>query len=225
MKRIRTILVFLLLGTIVNLLLSWTLVAWHPRPTLLKVHPIYVRTDQTPMCWFYSREDSFGTTLIDGSATQNSLNMNEFKIEPVPHWSLLNREPVERRDHVTWRVQEDARGWPLRSFLARYVNEPRFIYDSHLNVFDGIPVYRVNTPYFMDREFIALPLTPIWPGFIVNPVIHAVLIYFGCKMLAIGFHWNRARRQLCPTCAYDLRGADHESCPECGTGVRKHRHA
>ncbi|HEV2296000.1 MAG TPA: hypothetical protein VGR35_19295 [Tepidisphaeraceae bacterium] len=30
---------------------------------------------------------------------------------------------------------------------------------------------------------------------------------------------SRLRRSLCPTCGYDLRGADHDRCPECGTAV------
>lgn len=221
MKRLRVILLFLLLGAFFNLLLAWVLVPWHPQRTPLRVRSTIVRTDQTPMCWFFSREDSFGTTLIGGSATQNSLNKNEFKIESVPHWSILNRVPTERRDQVTWRVQEDARGWPLRSFLARYVNEPRFIYDSHLNVFDGLPVYRVQTPHFMDREFIALPLTPIWSGFIVNTLFYAVILWLLIPGPFTLRRLIRRKRGLCVKCAYDLRGTEHEACPECGEEMAK----
>ena len=30
---------------------------------------------------------------------------------------------------------------------------------------------------------------------------------------------ERAHRGLCPACAYDLRGAEHDVCPECGKAV------
>ena len=31
----------------------------------------------------------------------------------------------------------------------------------------------------------------------------------------------RAARRQCPACGYDLRGAEHERCPECGAGVER----
>jgi rubrerythrin len=39
---------------------------------------------------------------------------------------------------------------------------------------------------------------------------------------------RRRRRRLaagaCPACGYDLRGAEHERCPECGEVVERHSH-
>ncbi len=32
---------------------------------------------------------------------------------------------------------------------------------------------------------------------------------------------SRRRRGLCMKCKYDLRGAEHEACPECGEEIRK----
>ena len=32
---------------------------------------------------------------------------------------------------------------------------------------------------------------------------------------------SRRRHSLCVKCAYDLRGTDHEVCPECGEEIRK----
>ena len=31
----------------------------------------------------------------------------------------------------------------------------------------------------------------------------------------------RSRHSLCMKCGYDLRGTDHEACPECGEEIRK----
>ena len=45
----------------------------------------------------------------------------------------------------------------------------------------------------------------------VIPAIVFILLY--------SFWSRRPEGRLCPKCAYDLRGADHFVCPECGTPV------
>ena len=64
-----------------------------------------------------------------------------------------------------------------------------------------------------------LPLCPIWPGFAVNTVFYAAILWLlicGPFMLR-GF--IRIRRGLCPACAYP-RG-ESLVCSECGKGVTK----
>ncbi len=61
-----------------------------------------------------------------------------------------------------------------------------------------------------------LPWHPIWPGFIANTLLYAAVLWLMiCGLTAVR---RIVRRQsgLCPACAYDLRHADHEACPECG---------
>jgi len=60
------------------------------------------------------------------------------------------------------------------------------------------------------------PLLPIWPGFAINTVFYAVVLWL---LFAAPFalrRWRRIRRGLCPKCAYDLRGTQTSVCPECG---------
>ncbi len=74
-----------------------------------------------------------------------------------------------------------------------------------------------------------LPLRPIWPGFAINTVLYAALLWL---LFVAPFALRRRRRikrGLCPNCAYDLRGSPHPNplptpkgdgtkvCPECGT--------
>ena len=65
----------------------------------------------------------------------------------------------------------------------------------------------------------ALPIQPIWPGFLLNTLFYAALI----AAPRPAFLWLRSRRRLrrglCPRCAYDLRGLASAACPECGHGV------
>ncbi len=65
----------------------------------------------------------------------------------------------------------------------------------------------------------AVPLRPVWPGFILNTILYAGLVW----LLLVGQHRIRRRARLdrgrCPGCKYDLRGAitnEAITCPECG---------
>lgn len=57
------------------------------------------------------------------------------------------------------------------------------------------------------------PIKPLWPGFLVNSFIYALIIWLCTRP------WRRLRaaRGLCPTCAYDARGVT--ICPECGGAI------
>ena len=61
-----------------------------------------------------------------------------------------------------------------------------------------------------------LPYRPIWPGFAINTVFYAFVLWL---LFATPFALRRRRRikrGLCPKCAYDLRGIESQICPECG---------
>lgn len=65
-----------------------------------------------------------------------------------------------------------------------------------------------------------IPWRPYWPGFIFNTIMYGVLIWAVYFARFQGFRLIRQWRGLCLKCAYDLKGAEHEVCPECGVEVR-----
>ena len=70
-----------------------------------------------------------------------------------------------------------------------------------------------------------LPLRPIWPGFAINTVFYAVVLWLLFALGGTPFALRRRRRikrGLCPKCAYDLRGIESSACPECGC-LHRHR--
>ena len=69
-----------------------------------------------------------------------------------------------------------------------------------------------------------LPFRPIWPGFAINTIFYAAIlwvVWFGPGAFR---RTVRRKRGLCPACAYDLRGrgrgAASQICPECGTALQ-----
>ena len=64
---------------------------------------------------------------------------------------------------------------------------------------------------------------PIWPGFAINTVFYAFLLWLIFAVpFALRRRW-RVKRGLCVKCAYDLRGRApmSEVCPECGWGAKR----
>jgi hypothetical protein len=63
-----------------------------------------------------------------------------------------------------------------------------------------------------------LPLTPLWPGSLVDVSLYSALWWCLITGLVLARIRLRRRRGLCPACAYDLRHDHASGCPECGWG-------
>ena len=64
-----------------------------------------------------------------------------------------------------------------------------------------------------------VPYYPIWPGFALNTLFYAVILWLPIRGPFVLRRHIRRKRGLCVACGYDLRHADHDACPECGTAV------
>jgi hypothetical protein len=61
-----------------------------------------------------------------------------------------------------------------------------------------------------------LPFFPIWRGFAANIIFYAAILWLClCGPLVLRRH-IRVKRGSCPKCGYDLRAAPGRGCPECG---------
>jgi hypothetical protein len=70
---------------------------------------------------------------------------------------------------------------------------------------------------FTVRDEAVLPVLPLWPGFAINTLFYAVIVWL---LFAAPFALRRRiriRRGLCPACAYPI--GDSEVCTECGKTV------
>ncbi len=94
-------------------------------------------------------------------------------------------------------------GWPMASLVKTAVDDPR---DASIR-YRGLFV-RGRWP---------LPRDLLWPGFAINTVFYAVILWL---LFAGPFalrRQRRIRRGLCPKCAYPV--GTSEVCTECGAAV------
>jgi len=102
-------------------------------------------------------------------------------------------------------------GWPLESMeCSRWLVEP-FLPREVVKHAISIP----GPPYSVGQEN-HLPLRPLLPGFAINTIFYAVILWILWSSPFTARGMIRRKRGLCIKCGYDLRGAEHAACPECG---------
>jgi hypothetical protein len=121
-------------------------------------------------------------------------------------------------------VEDFIYGWPRHSLKWRYVLTP---FDEQ---FYGVLPPKPGTKLFhrpmssnagMDGMRFALPLWPVWPGFLINSIFLAIVIWFASLFSPLGM--VRRLRGRCPQCGYDLRAAGAAGCSECGWARRRRK--
>lgn len=211
----------LLLGAIVNVAVAWGCVLWIDRPQQ-NSNAIFLKS--TDGDWFVSIRNAFGTTQIHSG--RKKWSWSEFSSplpdeQVIPKWAYILKTPTEGYEngiYGTWESRQvDGRGWPMLtvwSETSRCVGRGSTI-PCEQNL-EGIPIPKPLWPNISIRKF---PNNPIWRGFIINTIFYATLIW----LLTLGpFTARRMIRRKCNhciKCGYDLRGAEHEVCPECGNDL------
>ncbi len=133
---------------------------------------------------------------------------------PAPPWSHL-ATLCEDSEYDYYPVAggvdciEGGFGWPMRS--ASYFAE--FPPPSNCLVREGLLVAGVGGDVVLPR---VIPLRIIWTGALANTAVYGATLFL---ILFFAFDARttcRRRRGRCIACGYDLRGANHAVCPECG---------
>ena len=98
---------------------------------------------------------------------------------------------------------------------------PYLALEGHWGLVDGQPeTSRLLVTRWERRDnVVVFPFYPIWPGFAANTIFYSAALW----MLPLGplaiRRLIRRKRGHCINCGYDLRGVEHEVCPECGVEV------
>lgn len=106
-------------------------------------------------------------------------------------------------------------GWPMRS--ASYLGIMPKVPGGPYTFREGIVIVNSEfTDYTTPR---AIPLDLIWPGTMVNTALYAAVLLVPMYLVLGVRRRLRRRRGQCVECKYDLRGAEHAVCPECGAAI------
>ncbi len=228
MKRwtIRVVL-FLLLGAIVNVAVAWgcalsvdlgvyTAVRFGAR-TVAAFHRDLRETDFDG--WKLMRRAAPGGRVVavvpeKASAPRGSANPDDVPADAASAYRRLCKytdRPVNWPPGSWKSLVDQSRGWPMLAMCCQYE------YNSYIPgttfVVNGIEIDDGQT---VIGEAIVLPLRPIWPGFAINTILYAAALW----TLTLGpFTARRAirrKRGWCLKCGYDLRGEFSAGCSECG---------
>jgi hypothetical protein len=236
------IFVFLLLGAIVSVAVAWGFAWWrHPLEGMFsRSRTAHQQFAADPFGQFSGRHyriealkclggvsircTDLGLINIDDYERDTRVRIQAGKLvaeQSLPSWStaaVLARTGMP----APVRSREDALGWPMLSMRCFF--EPNRAPSRAPNdtLRDGlrVPDYVFPGGATFAR---ALPLRPIWPGFAINTLFYAAILWV---MFATPFairRWRRVKGGLCQNCGYDLRGSGGTTgaalCPECGNPV------
>ena len=210
-KLARRILLFLLLGAIINVAVAWGCSIWS---TLL----------------FEESEPSFGQqSEFQAYCRRHGLNLRASPGE----WTWKHATMVGVTWYQGWSgaqtsdpifyVQLQRAGWPRRSVeCTGATNWP----PARVNGFaildwnDGLPCpsFLEPSPTGADDTAPPLPYRPIWPGFAINTIFYAAALWLPFAAVGRLRRRRRIKRGLCPACAYPV--GDSAVCTECGNQLR-----
>jgi hypothetical protein len=220
-RQLLTILLFLLLGAVVNIAVAWGCAAFITPYCRSFVHAHCIEESESNVEWTVFKISRLGSILIESyrfpdSDTQSRTN----NVVPhprtlVPYWCDLYPLPDGRG--YEFRVVE-ARGFPVLSMWSESYGE----YELTSGELTTRPAQGgaelQDSPWFWDdvsRIPRVIPLRPIWPGFAINTVFYAAVIWLPIRGPFMLRRHLRRKRGRCLKCGYDLRGNLVGGCPEC----------
>ncbi len=224
MKRIfLKLVVFLLLGALINVGVAWGC-AWWSKPSMYFQEALHVDEPDSPLDGFHAgRNWGFGwervSTSYIGGATGGT---TAAKYEALlPDWG---------------RSVLDGSHWSDKEGL-RFIHEVRTVEGCGLpmlTLWGGVldPAGGWHTPFpppgdfafaiplesstdLRTSEWRWLPLFPMLPGFAINTLFYAALLWLPFAAF-VTRRLIRKRRGRCVRCGYDLTGTEHDLCPEYG---------
>ena len=210
-RHLRTILIFLLLGAIVNIAVAWAC-AWREYDILQVIGGSNGRaySDVRAVAWWRRNAPERRSETPDEVMSYTvhlGLSLELGAIFP----SQDGRPPTD----PGLNVMVMRAGWPMRSVSAWMAGQ-RF---SKLAPTAHSAIDRTNLS--VDQSPRWLPLMPLVPGFVVNTGFYSALFWLLIPGPFALRRFIRLRRGRCIHCGYDLRGTpagppEGTKCPECG---------
>jgi len=136
---------------------------------------------------------------------------------------------------LLWTSELTSRHYPHMGYVHSTVVRPGRTDDPHgliaaVQVLAGWPTLCLRHDETITRldlpiPYLPLPLTekvlpyrPIWPGFAINTIFYATILWLPFAPFQLR-RYVRVKRGRCIKCGYDLSHVEHKACPECGVEV------
>jgi len=164
------------------------------------------RSTDRGVLYYYSFWDT-RSEHIDCNDVERSTDLRPDEL--APSWAGL-RTPPDTGYEIRWVL---AFGWPVVSMWSDHGSPG---HGGKYELWHGLRI--AFLPPDPDEAFVpAVPLNPIWPGFAVNTLFYAALLWLLIPGPFALRRFIRVRRGLCPACAYP-RG-ESDVCSECGKAL------
>jgi hypothetical protein len=235
---------FVLAGAIVNVAVAWGCAAFHAVDEEADFTEDYFDPADSsddpgaPGAWFVWAFEQDGCSYFATAwltePIRNYMRPVGIPAEAIPPWAADLIPSIEDRKTKPGTCVAMAFGWPapsLRCFyrhdqvtmpppssLSRGLRVPRMV----------VPPKRESALPHLTGIHRALPLEPLWRGFVTNTLLYVATFCGVWLLFTAPFALRRRRRikrGLCPACGYDLRGrasngaANGGLCPECGASA------
>ena len=228
-RRLTKLVLFLLLGAIVNVAVAWGCAVWQPWPNewyrLLKEghtsEGLGFR-DWTVKVW---RSPAWARVLSRWTARADSSILSEQESQAeklLPSWAQCAHPSIDFAPRTIVLYFVEARGWPFLAMRSKWetkgrAGSPGWV-SGRVQVISGYLILSDRSiPWDVENPRV-IPLRPIWPGFAINTVFYAAILWMPFAPFQLR-RYVRVKRGHCVKCGYDLRGVEHEVCPECGVEV------
>ena len=213
-RRLLQIIVLLVLGAIVNVAVAWGCAAVRSTKFVSVDHVNY-HFDQSSLQWYMLRLECRSNDRLVWSVSPSDLESygrhihlpSRDQSDFAPAWSATRwyEAPTETDDG--WVQIEMLVGWPSRSLYSWT------LYSTPWES-TGIIVDANDQNTSLLR---VIPLTPRWPGFAINTIFYAAMLWVVFFVSGMVKRRVRRRRGLCPACAYPI--GTSAVCTECGAAV------
>ncbi len=239
-RRLTKLVVFLLLGAIVNVAVAWGCALARPFPgdswsdTLAAATGLY---EPVATAWHWDdilsvdgRGVGWETRCLDFLSERDD-SVRRISDEPPPRILASVNLPGESTDVF---VVYSAAGWPFEVLNGAAVLD----YDVDVEPYPAletwwcllmpfgptsglwpvVPASEIHVGLASGYQ-IVVPLRPIWPGVAINTLFYAAILWLLTLGPFTARRMIRRKRGHCIKCGYDLSHAEHEVCPECGVAV------
>ena len=222
--------IFLLAGAVVNLGVAWAAplcssAPYTPPIMITFLAPAFVASPLTQPSeedrrWWHAERPFDGTAEFAGVLEQRrgpGWSLRHFLGGPAVRLVGGGFQTGDEPFEIASRLHAGA---PVRSLTGSHWT--RYGSDAVPKTTRRVSLWEQGWPSSRYTPAVAaggVPLRPLWPGFAVNTIFYALILWLPVRGT---FHLRRHIRRkhgLCVACGYDLRHADHDACPECGAVV------